>query len=125
MTFLAKGYSTPPTAAETPATPAAGTDPGEVEAAAAAAAAPAPHTVEPNMTVVTRVKGPEPGEEHILRAYCLLRCFGAGYDTRKSVQERKHYKTVKVASFSEEAISMCPGYPPPPRPLFTLWPVCC
>ncbi|CAM9875916.1 unnamed protein product [Ectocarpus sp. 6 AP-2014] len=61
MTFLAKGYSTPPTAAEPPATPAAGADLGEVEAAAAAAAAPAPPAVEPDVTVVTRVKGPEPG----------------------------------------------------------------
>lgn len=88
MTFLAKGYSTPPTAAEPPATPAAGADPGEVEAAAAAAAAvaaPAPPAIEPDVTVVTRVKGPEPGEEYLLRVYCLLHWFGAGYDTLESV----------------------------------------
>eukprot|EP00752_Nemacystus_decipiens_P018474 g16564.t1 len=53
FTFIAKGYSSPPAAAEAPA-PA---DSGELETATAAAAPPG----EPDMTVVTRIRSPEPG----------------------------------------------------------------
>lgn len=56
MTFVAKGYSN----AEAASPAVGGGDPAAVESAMATPEVPAG---EPDMTVVTRVKGPEPGEE--------------------------------------------------------------
>ncbi|CAM9883178.1 unnamed protein product [Scytosiphon promiscuus] len=57
MTFVAKGYSSPPSTAEA-ATAASATAPEASPVDAEAAEAP---VGEPDLTIVTRVKGPEPG----------------------------------------------------------------
>lgn len=57
MTFVAKGYSSPPTTDDAAPAPV---DASEVESATPTATAPVP-AGEPDVTIVTRVKGPEPG----------------------------------------------------------------
>lgn len=121
MTFVAKGYSRywasrPPVEAEVEGDQDG--DPDAVESATAVAKAPPVPEGGPDVTVVTVVKGPEPGKL-LICALIVLRIFLFGYHspvtwyfaTRSQVSQRAHKScTIARCCATKRVVLGSPGH---------------